>query len=184
LLFSLPFLAYLVFNHWLFGALPIDENRSLAWLKNVQSWRHFIESIASAVLVLGIPCFILMKSEWRKQNKINQNLFFVISISLIINTLVTFGFSYARESRIFALPLLLFFPIFSLVFEPLKKQIFVFSNFKRFLFSLNAVFTAFITLIATYAYYSTDSGGMYNFYRIYLAFVFFFIGYLHFLTKK
>jgi hypothetical protein len=186
--FLLAFAAYLAFNNWFFGGLPVDANRDKEWHGNVVSAKHIIESICSCLLVLLLPMTILYKTAWRKQNKANQNIFIIICITLIINTLITFGFSFARESRIFALPLLLFFPIAGQLFEPFEAAFFNIENLKAF-FNAKNIFTTIATTLLPIAlmihfYHSTDSAGMTDYYHVYLSFVLFFVGYLHFLTKK
>jgi hypothetical protein len=188
LVFTAAFVAYLAFNNHFFGGLPVDANRDKEWHGNVVSTKHIIESICSCLLVLLLPMTILYKTAWRKQNKTNQNIFIFIFITLIINALITFGFSFARESRIFALPLLLFFPIAGQLFEPFEAAFFNIENLKVF-FNTKNIFTTIVTTLLPIAlmihfYHSTDSAGMTDYYHVYLAFVLFFIGYLHFLTKK
>ena len=184
LIFSLAFALYLLFNHYFFGGLPIETDRDAAWHLNVSSTAHIIESVCSGLLVLALPLAVLLKSTWRKQNKINQNIFFFIGITLIVNTLFTYGFSFARESRIFALPLLLLFPIASDVFESLQSAFLNIENLKSFFKSKTGWLTLICIALMIHFYHPTDSAGMTDYYHVYLGAVIFCVGYVRFLMIR
>lgn len=184
MLFLTAFGAYLCFNHYYFGGLPVDANRDKEWHLNVSSTAHIIEAVCSCLLVLALPLTVLVKSSWRKQNKINKNIFIFIFITLIINALITFGFSFARESRIFALPLLLLYPIASEVFASLQAAFLNIENLKSFFKSKTGWITFICITLMIHFYHPTDSAGMTDYYHVYLGAVIFCVGYVCFLSKN
>ena len=80
---------------------------------NFQDLQHAIESIVSFLLVVAIGIYSSLRvpvSKLTSQLNIFRKAFIV---TLIMNTLLVFFMAYARESRLFALPLFFVWPILS-----------------------------------------------------------------------
>ena len=79
---------------------------------NFQDSQYTIETISSFFLIMLFPLFLLFRHRVyiHQQNELNQTVraFFLI---FILNTFIVLTSAYARESRLFALPLLWIFPL-------------------------------------------------------------------------
>lgn len=140
-----PVLVYLAYSFCLDHLMTLpnaDGNSLLARTKNFnfnfQNTSHTIQTIMSMLVVLG-PFIYL---SWFKRNEITgeKKVFFqAFSVTLFINTALVLTTAYARELRLFALPLIFIWPYFSQLFNlkpnlyQLKARI---SNLKIILFML------------------------------------------------
>jgi len=79
---------------------------------NFQDSKFGRETIFSFFIVNAIPLYLLLQS-WNhiKKNKIEKKLLYSFLFILICNTLIVLFSTIARESRLFALPLLLIYPL-------------------------------------------------------------------------
>jgi hypothetical protein len=143
---SFPVLFYLAYSYSLDNliSLPSAEgNDLLARTKNFnfnfQNTSFTIQTIMSMLVVLG-PFLYLSWFKRKDQSGIEKAYFQAFSITLLINTTLVLTTAYARELRLFALPLIFIWPYFSQIFNlktsfhQLKGRI---SNLKIILFMIS-----------------------------------------------
>ncbi len=136
LIILLPLLLYIVFIGiyiWQNQLLDATQNEMVSryscFLENFESSKNTIESLISIFLSLGLYIYFSLNALKRYHLPLFEkrfvNAFFV---TLAINTPIVILTAFARESRLFALPLLFIWPMFMQLFG---------RDFK-FLFSLSA----------------------------------------------
>ena len=134
---------------------PIVRFKNLSF--NFQNKEFIIETIMALVNCTILPTYILIIS--RKKFLIFKTFFQSYFLALIINTSIVLISSYAREARLFTLPVLLVTPVIGIIiidmfkkFEPYKTKRFILSCFLMF------VFSKFIFLITNEKFYTTTIG--------------------------
>ena len=136
LVFSIPVFVYGVFSIVFISLFNMGEavseemsRRFDPFNENFKNQLYTLESIYSFVLVMGIVLyFYLVKSLSGNYNPFEKKLENAFILSLFINTLVVFIFTFAREARLFALPLIFVWMFYSTLFE---KEIKLLLNFKK-----------------------------------------------------
>jgi hypothetical protein len=112
--FAIPVIAYAIFSlifisHFNMGDAVTEEmsRRFDPFNENFKNQLYSIESIFSFVLVMGLVLyFYLIKTLSGEQNIFHKKIESAFLLSLFINTLVVYFFTFAREARLFALPLI------------------------------------------------------------------------------
>ena len=134
---------------------PILRFKNLSF--NFQNKEFIIETIMALVNCTILPTYILITS--RKKFLAYKTFFQSYFLALIINTSIVLISSYAREARLFTLPVLLVTPVIGIIiidmfkkFEPYKTKRFILSCFLMF------VFSKFIFLITNEKFYTTTIG--------------------------
>ncbi|MCB9798448.1 hypothetical protein H6758_01855 [Candidatus Nomurabacteria bacterium] len=90
----------------------MSDERFRHWMFNFQDGAHTLESLVSFFVVLGLPLAMLRAfSRHFHLKKQVQRLLFAFVLSVIINTTFVFWAAKAQEARLFALPLILVWPI-------------------------------------------------------------------------
>jgi len=168
------------------------ETKRLAHLNfNFQNERFATESIISIFLTLAIPFFIVTQkvknSKLTTEEKILTSGFFIINSFNILLVLTT---ARAREARLFALPLLIVWPMLGKYLLHFLKQFkfdHYFSLFKKnFLLSISYICCLFIniiigTLIAYKIYIPTYSGNFSYGFKVYFLFTWTILNCLYYL---
>ena len=78
---------------------------------NFQDFQFSIESVISFVLVIGLSLYLYLRLRTLKMNRVEGAFKKAFFITLVINSILVFGMAYAREARLFALPLFFAWPI-------------------------------------------------------------------------
>ncbi len=104
---------------WLLMAAPASlaeaitftkSTRLLGWTENFAGLSRSIASVTNLILVVGLPLLLL----WRHYYRFSQKDRLTIRIAVIviaINSVMVFAFGLAREPRLFALPMILLWPL-------------------------------------------------------------------------
>lgn len=121
--YFLLFIPLFFLYHWLLGhhffntgALEYEATRFSLYQTNFKNLGTSFNTLVSFFLVCALPFYLILFYE--KSNAF-RNAFL---LTLVINTFVVLFFAYARESRLFALPLILFWPRIGLYFQEIWKQ--------------------------------------------------------------
>lgn len=122
------------------------------------------ESIISFYLVLGVPLlFLYHLTKEKLDSALNLQLTRSFFLTLIINSLVVILMTKAREARLFALPLVFIWPVFSQLF---KEQIRLVTDLKTYLHMLRKwtyllafLFFNFINYLVSQHLYVNTVGG-------------------------
>lgn len=80
---------------------------------NFESFDRTFESLFSMLCVLLIPIYVVVTPKRRNWSLNGVSLYNPLVITLIVNTVLVFFTGYAREARLFALPWLFIWPVFS-----------------------------------------------------------------------
>ena len=104
-------------------------NRFSHFLGNFRDKTYTIESLTSFVLITIIPIYLLVIQLWNKREKTTLHVKYINAflITLVINSLVVFSTTKAREVRLFVIPLFFLWPIFGDLFQ---KELNLFLNTK------------------------------------------------------
>ncbi|MFI1744138.1 hypothetical protein [Thalassobellus sediminis] len=156
---------------------------------NLQSFQFAIESICSMLLIYALPLYFLCYYYRNKKqvSVINSKLIKAFLITLIINTLIVFLNTKAREVRLFVIPLFYFWPIFGAFFLNDFKLLFNLSAYRSLLLNKTYVFYVVIlnilTFIFSFVLYKPTSGPRLGVFNLYL-FISFSIIIAHFIINK
>lgn len=176
----LPVVLYAVFlflfiwkmNLWT-GTSEEMTDRISCFASNFKDQKSTMESLSSIFLVLGLPLYFIMvtvgRSEIDPAGKKYLNAFW---LTFAINTPIVLLTTFARESRLFALPLFFLWPIFIQIFK--RELRLLFSHplygpcFTRWQNAVGLLVFGFINyLIAFKAYDSDYSQGLTPYYNWY-----------------
>lgn len=92
----------------------LKVNKRLKLIKyNFKNWQFAIESIVSFVLVAALSLYLYLRIHISKRGAVVNVMRKAFITTLLINSMLVFGMAYAREARLFALPLFFAWPIFS-----------------------------------------------------------------------
>ena len=94
-------------------------NRFSHFYGNFRDKTYTIESLTSFVLITIIPIYLLVIQLWNKTEKATLHVKHIKAfvITLVINSLVVFSTTKAREVRLFVIPLFFIWPIFGDLFQ-------------------------------------------------------------------
>ena len=137
-LIGLPLLLYLIFIMFFIETYKLWEGtqhefqvRFLAFLDNFTDIRSSIETIISIVLTLGIFIYFLFSSKRDHQASETEKTFVnAFILSCVLNTLVVLIAAFAREARLFSLPLVFLWPLMA---QYCLKEIKLLLTFKVYL---------------------------------------------------
>lgn len=123
-LLLLPLLGYGIFIAiylWKFQLVDATKAEMLSryscFLENFENTKNSVESVVSFVLCLGTFLYFAFIFLTRKNTELFQKKFvYAFLLTILINTPIVFLSSFARESRLFALPLFFIWPMFSSLF--------------------------------------------------------------------
>lgn len=113
---------------WLPGSLLNEgihftvERRFQAYQINFRTWREAVESVMCAFLVLALP----LRLAWQRRHTADPQLrFYLLAFGylVLVNSALVWWAALAREARLFALPLIAWWPLAPLLLpaDPLKK---------------------------------------------------------------
>ena len=192
----IPIVIYLLYIY----LLMVDNNsredskdyffQRLSFIKwNLQSMRFAIESICSMLLIFALP-FYLLNNRFRKKNitgSLTKKMIKAFLITFLINTVVVFLNTRAREVRLFVIPLFFLWPIFGTLFINDFKLLFNYKIYKEaFLKRYNMFYFVLLNIIAfiiTFIIYQPTSGPRIGVFNLYL-FITFNVIIVHFLLGK
>lgn len=185
-IFIIPVVAYMIitslilFNKDLIkeSGTYLAEERVAHWQFNFQNERFSIESLVCIITTLGFPLFIALEYLYKHNvTKEEQRYFSALLLTCFLNTAIVLLTARARESRLFALPLLLWWPIlgkyvYMLIKNLNLKDYILYFSYQRLL-NTSLLFLFFILLPIYYLlsfqiYRPTYSGGFANGYQTYL----------------
>lgn len=170
-LILIPVIFYLCFNYWwiqkhqLTEAIMSDLGVRLTGIElNFESSQAASETIISFYLVLGVPLlFIFWNSIRQHLTDENKKWINAFLLTLILNSIIVLTITKAREARLFAIPLLFIWPVFTQLFKENIQTIFDVKNYVLLLkkWQLLLYFFGFNVLsyfIAQYLYVNTAGG--------------------------
>jgi hypothetical protein len=149
---------------------------------NTQTQKYAFESLISFFLVLGLPLYFLINGVknrgvyWTKYHKyVNAFL-----LTVIINSVIVLFLTQAREVRLFVIPMLFIWPIFSRLFiEDLKLLISIkqyISTFSKLNYVAFFAFLNFLNYTLSFKVYETTIGSpSENYFNEYLFIILFVI---------
>jgi hypothetical protein len=156
---------------------------------NLQSFQFAIESICSMLLIFALPLYFLYYYFRNKTQLsiITSKLIKAFLITLIINTLIVFLNTKAREVRLFVIPLFYLWPIFGVLFLNDFKLLFNVKAYRSLLLNKTYVFYGVIlnilAFIFSFVIYHPTSGPRLGVFNLYL-FISFSIIIAHFFISK
>tara|TARA_R110002049_G_scaffold240425_1_gene414098 strand:+ start:378413 stop:379669 length:1257 start_codon:yes stop_codon:yes gene_type:complete len=129
------FIAIYLWKHQLVDATKTEMiSRYSCFLENFENTKNTIESLVSFFVSLGVPLyFSLLFLSQRTPNNFQQQFIFAFLLTALINTPIVFLSSFARESRLFALPLFFLWPMASQLFGKKIKLLFSFKAYSQML---------------------------------------------------
>lgn len=129
------FIAIYLWKHQLVDATKTEMiSRYSCFLENFENTKNTIESLVSFFVSLGVPLyFSLLFLSQRTPNNFQQQFIFAFLLTALINTPIVFLSSFARESRLFALPLFFLWPMASQLFGKKIKILFSFKAYSQML---------------------------------------------------
>ncbi len=99
-----PIVFYFTIQHYFFAEfMVVEQNRFLAWQYNFQNFQFGIESLVSGILIIAPAIYFLF---YNKKNTTTHPLVGSFIITCILNVTIVLLSTKARESRLFALPLI------------------------------------------------------------------------------
>ena len=112
------YVVFFIYHQKLLHATHIEmASRYSCFLENIESIKNSVESAVSIFITLGLFLYFTYFYLKRKNRPSWQNKFvFAFLLTVAINTPIVFLTAFARESRLFALPLLFVWPMFMQLF--------------------------------------------------------------------
>ncbi len=181
---------FLYYHHTIIeSSKSIFLNRFHHVKQNFQNLTFTIETLISLFIILGIPIYLLINriNRDKKVEESNKKYIQAFLLTALINSIIVITSAKAREVRLFAIPLLYIWPIFSNIFYEDIKAFFTIKNYIH-LFSNISNCILFILLnsinyFISFEYYITTIGDRkYNLFSEYL-FLYILIIIIHFLFK-
>ena len=125
------FIAIYLWKHQLIGATKTEMiSRYSCFLENFEDTKNTVESLASFFVSLGVPLYFAFLFLKRKgKNNFHQKFVYAFLLTVLINSPIVFVSSFARESRLFALPLFFLWPMVSQLFG---KDLKILSSLKTY----------------------------------------------------
>lgn len=169
MVFLFPAIFMYAYNR--FFPFPDMSTRFDHWKFNFQDTRHTVETFISFFLAIVPVFFLAFLSNWKKTS-ISNSYISAFWLTLLINTPIVLVASLARESRLFALPLVFLWPMAGRwLFEALvRTRVFIYRE------PLRATLVAVISLsvgkivhLLAKRFYIATLNGYYDGYRVYLA---------------
>ncbi len=168
---AFPVIFYFLFLVWFYSENPeiyeesknyLKENRFGVYEKNFRNIGNFIRTFLSfsSVMLLPISLLIIFKKE-----RFNNRLTNAFWLTVVLNTGVVLLSVFAEESRVFALPLLILFPIFGGYLVKVKFS----ENFIRYIIVYKRLVPLVLVTVVSYFFYEflyglTDLNSEENFY--------------------
>ena len=121
------FITIYLWKNQLIGATKTEMiSRYSCFLENFESTKNTVESLVSFFVSLGVPLYFAFLFVKKKlENGFQRQFVYAFLLTAVINTPIVFVSSFARESRLFALPLFFIWPLAALLFaKDLKILIF------------------------------------------------------------
>ncbi|SHI94694.1 hypothetical protein [Pseudozobellia thermophila] len=175
-----PVLAYLVYlgiflwtNKLVGHAQNEMASRYSCFLENFENRKNTIESITSLYAVLALPVYLtLFHYKEKGAKKRDKDFIKAFWITAMINTPIVILTAFARESRLFALPLLLLWPVFFQLFANDLTPLFSKNSLRNWIKSKTSLLVfAGLTLgnfLFCFKLYADLGLGANNFYQEYL----------------
>lgn len=175
-----PVLCYLVYlgiflwtNKLVGDAQSEMTSRYSCFLENFENPKNTVESMTSLYAVLALPMYLSLFHFWGKGAKTREKEFIkAFWLTAIANTAIVLLTAFARESRLFALPLLILWPIFFQVFAKELRPYFSWDSLRSWTKNKTSMFIFLGLALGNYLFcfqLYTDLGlGQNNFYREYL----------------
>lgn len=134
LLVLLPLVGYVIYISiylWKFQLVDATKAEMLSryscFLENFENTKNSVESLVSFVLTLGTFLYFTLIFVTRKNMDLfRQKFIYAFLLTVLINTPIVYLSSFARESRLFALPLFFIWPMFFPLFEKEIRLLFSF----------------------------------------------------------
>jgi hypothetical protein len=175
-----------------FGATKLEiESRYSCFLENFESTRNTVESILSLFFALGPFVYLLVFQKIAYNTKVLKNNWVrAFVLSLILNTPLVILTAFARESRLFALPLLLIWPLFAQLFRKEINLIFSIDAYRQLFrnrkYTLILLIFNLLNFVGCFYYYLKLGLGENNLYAEYLFLINFMIisHFLKYMAKK
>ena len=133
LLFYGIYLALFIYTHDQLKATQIEmASRYSCFLENFESTKNTVETWTSLFLALA-PFMYLVAVQMRKKNALAWQKKWIDAylLTVIINTPIVILTAFARETRLFALPLFFIWPVFFQLFGQEVKLLFSFGLYPR-----------------------------------------------------
>lgn len=144
-LFYTLFIGIFIWKYNLLEATQLEmASRFSCFLENFENTKNTVESVTSFFLTLG-PFLYLTYITIKKKGETTFGKYFIRAflVTVSINTPIVVLTAFARESRLFALPLLFIWPIFMQLFRPELDLLFCFRLysylFKKWQFLLSFI---------------------------------------------
>lgn len=147
------------------------HSRLFCLSENFEDAKSAMESISSIILILLWPLY-LIAIYWKKIDSYHKKIFIGFLITVAINSPIITLFTLARESRLYALPLVLFWPIFYQVFwkhlQPVASFNRIKNCFSNFFYLGSFLVCTLINLSFCYYCFYALGLGENNYFTIYL----------------
>lgn len=102
---------FIRYNNWEEASQQDLNDRFSHLVLNFQDKRHSIETFISFFLALGFPIYLCVRALKRRLDEQDKKVIYGFFITIIINTIVVITCTKARETRLYALPLILLWPL-------------------------------------------------------------------------
>ncbi|MBU2946102.1 hypothetical protein [Zobellia uliginosa] len=122
------YIVFFIYHQRLLHATHTEiTSRYSCFLENIESTKNLVESIVSIFITLGPFLYLTYFYLKQKENESWKTSFvYAFLFTALLNTPLVFMTAFARESRLFALPLLFLWPVFMQLFksflEPLSLK--------------------------------------------------------------
>lgn len=127
------YIAIYLWKHELVDATKTEMiSRYSCFLENFENTKNTVESLVSFFVSLGVPLyFAFLFLNRRNQSNFQKQFIFAFLLTALINTPIVFLSSFARESRLFALPLFFLWPLIAQIFNKELKILFSFEMYSQ-----------------------------------------------------
>ncbi len=152
LLFYGIYLALFIYTHDQLKATQIEmASRYSCFLENFESTKNTVETWTSLFLALA-PFLYLVAVQMRKKDALawQKKWIGAFLLTVIINTPIVILTAFARETRLFALPLFFIWPVFASLFGKEVKLLFSFGLYPNIFKKWQAVFIFLILNLLNY----------------------------------
>ena len=168
------FLTFFLSKNELWEATKMEmTSRFSCFLENFENPKNSLESVTSFFLTVGPFLYLtLFYVTVNKKMKLEQKYIRAFMVTLILNTPLVLLTSFARESRLFALPLLFLWPVFSQVFRKELSMLFSSNMYslwvKKSRFILSFLALTILNYLFAYKVYEKLGLGENNYFSEYL----------------
>ncbi len=170
------------------GTMDEMTSRFSCFSENFRNRQNSVETVASLLMTLGpFAYFLVLYFKNNSPYLLEKKLARAFLLTCAINTVIVITATFAREARLFALPLFFVWPVFSAIFwkevEPIASLRLLREFLRRWPYLIIFLFATFINYLISFKIYEPNFPGKDNYFNEYLFCITFVLSF-HFILRR